>query len=169
MPKTALLSSLASLALCCAQAAMATQDCTDKPSCWPPGSAMHQLLVQTDTLTGADAALERDNQRLLDEMRKSEVHPSDVGLTHQMLKRWKAQRTDECHLLAAATGAGGSWPHAHARDCELVLTKARGAALEKATHCVAQTKPQSQPGHPALRCLRPLMPLSVRADRSELS
>ncbi len=122
---------------------------------------MHQLLVQAEQRTKADMELERENKRLMAELRKAKLAPGTEQIVRNMLGRWQAQRSNECHLLGMATGAGDTWRHAHASNCDLSLSKARAAALKKATACVARAAAEPSQPERALNCLEPLMPLTA--------
>lgn len=73
---------------------------------------------------------------------------------------WARYVPEECSLVGALTGSGGSWPTAYNLQCQANLTELRVRRTRAAISCI-ETIPAEQ--RPFLRtgCLNQLTPLAV--------
>jgi uncharacterized protein YecT (DUF1311 family) len=142
--------------------ALAQKDCTDRPECWPEGSAMHTGLTLAAERRKLEAAMGKRHDELL-QMVRTAIPWSDrlaMALERQQ-QAWLKYRDDECELIGALTGAGGSWPSTYASRCSLNLTDQRLRRIRSAYRCVDRVRKQGQE-YDASRCLQQLAPLVNR-------
>ncbi len=72
---------------------------------------------------------------------------------------WTQYRTEECGLIGALTGAGGSWPSTYAVQCETRLAEERARRLLTARRCVEKKVAEKQ-AFDLNTCLYQLAPLA---------
>lgn len=135
-------------------------ECTDRPECWPTDSAMYTGLLakrQSETL---EPRLAKAHSALIKKLATTadDTESLQTALGSQQAA-WLDYRLAECQLIGALSGAGGSWPAAHARSCELRLSERRLRQILAATRCLDKiSAPQQRlESH---RCLLPLAPLA---------
>ena len=125
---------------------------------WPPGSAMHTAGLHVQRRDQAARTLKQLEQRLL----PLASSPSDgVGpaLTAQEAA-WARYVREECSLVGALTGSGGSWPTAYTLQCQANLTELRVRRTRAAISCIERIPTEQRPFLRA-RCLNQLTPLAV--------
>jgi uncharacterized protein YecT (DUF1311 family) len=121
--------------------AFAEEKCTDRPECWPEGSAMHAGLLLVEQQRTADANLQRNHKelvKLVGQSSSGEVKADErllAALETQQVA-WMKYRTEECELVGSLTGAGGSWPSTYAKRCEVNHTQQRILQVHSAIRCV---------------------------------
>ena len=142
------------------------EDCTDRPECWPEGSAMHTGLLLAQELTTLDKALGEAHKALIEKVGAApmtEDTPQDNSLLSKALreqqKAWLRYRSGECRLIGALTGAGGTWPSTYANDCELSLGQQRLEDIQAALACIDAISEQDRIFEQG-ECLRDLAPMA---------
>lgn len=141
---------------------LAGVECTERPDCWPEGSAMHTGLVLAQQLKTIEKRLALKHKELMAMV--GSATPANVTIERvvQALENqqqtWLRYKTEECELIGALTGAGGSWPSTHAVRCEVNLTDLRLRSVRYALRCVT-TLPEETRGYEQSRCLQQLAPL----------
>lgn len=138
--------------------------CTDRPECWPEGSAMHTGLTIVHELEELTSTMNSMHEQLLTLISNSSSYTSTrriaLALKTQQTS-WEKYRGDECTLIGALTGAGGSWPSTYANECELELTQDRSQRIEKALECVKKI-PEDMRAFELAGCITDLTPLVKR-------
>lgn len=136
------------------------EKCTDKPECWPEGSAMHTGLLLAEQKGELETRLARKNRELI-----SLVSQNDrIGTTRvadalaAQHDSWLKYRADECELIGALTGAGGTWPSTYAVRCEVNLTDQRLRRVRWATRCIVKSRKENR-AYEEYDCLQQLAPL----------
>ncbi|USX24623.1 DUF1311 domain-containing protein [Oxalobacteraceae bacterium OTU3CINTB1] len=141
-------------------------DCTDKPECWPEGSAMQMGLLLNQKLEKADKQMAAKHAELVSLVVASSSHATPVderlikALTSQQAA-WALYRHEECELIGSLTGAGGRWPSTWAEQCVVNHTELRLRRIRSAIACI-QKIPQNQRFSEQNRCLQQLAPLTNR-------
>lgn len=146
--------------------AFAQAKCTDRPECWPEGSAVHTLLVLVQQQKVADKFLTGEHEELVKLVASSSTEEIKVesGLLVALRAQqaaWLRYRTHECELVGSLTGAGGNWPAAHALRCELDHIDQRLGIVRAAIQCVAAI-PSENRIFEQISCLGKLAPLTNR-------
>lgn len=126
-----------------AEKAKELENCTDRPECWPEGSAMQTGLTLVADLKIASAQLKTKHDELIILLSQSPNYNGEKypdlrvisALTAQQIS-WVKYRSDECELIGSLTGACGSWPSTYANRCEVNLTEARISRVTSAIKCV---------------------------------
>lgn len=141
-------------------AAQAEVECTDRPECWPEGSAMHTGLLLARQLEQAEALLARQHDALLKLVTVSAHGDSRLlNALGAQQAAWLNYRGEECELIGALTGAGGSWPSTYALRCKLNHTEQRLRRVRSAFRCVSNMPPEQRVWDQN-RCLQQLAPLT---------
>jgi len=143
--------------------AFANDQCTDRPECWPEGSAMHTGLMLVQRQRAAETVLQKVHNELISLVASSasgEVKPDErllAALRTQQVA-WLKYRTEECELIGALTGAGGSWQSTYANRCEVNHTEQRRRRLQSAMQCIKKIPLQDRlfEQHNCLQQLAPL-------------
>jgi uncharacterized protein YecT (DUF1311 family) len=142
---------------------LAQEQCSDKPSCWPEGSAMRTAFELKDHLDRTEKTLTQKHQELLLLLSNASGAAKVDGRVITALKAqqdgWLKYRTEECELIGALSGAGGSWPTTHALRCEANHTDRRLRSVQSALACVAKV-PKNSSGFDQHACLQQLAPLT---------
>ena len=119
------------------------ENCTDRPECWPEGSAMHTGLSLLSDLKKGSAQLKTKHEELIALLSESpnyagEKYPDSrtIDALTNLHISWVKYSSDECELIGSLTGAGGSWPSTYAKRCEVNLTEARLRRVTSAIKCV---------------------------------
>ena len=149
-----------------AEKAKELENCTDRPECWPEGSAMHTGLTLVAGLQKTSAQLKTKHDELIALLSESpnyngEKYPDSrviSALAAQQIS-WEKYRSDECELIGSLTGAGGSWPSTYANRCEVNLTEARLRRVTSAIKCI-QKIPLENRWMEQATCLQQLAPLA---------
>lgn len=145
-------------------AAFAETKCTDRPECWPEGSAMHTGLLKAQQQKQVEKRLAREHDALIQLVASA---ASDKALVDERLlaalktqqAAWLKYRTEECELVGALTGAGGTWPSTYANKCAANHTEQRLRRVRSATRCI-QKIPTEQRLFTQNNCLQQLAPLT---------
>lgn len=142
------------------------EPCTDRPECWPRDSAMHTGLTAVAEQQRADRQLAAEHKtviRLLSETVPEQASYWPDGRLVAALKSqqtaWLHYRSEECELIGALTGAGGSWPSTYAGKCALNHARRRLSRVRAASRCI-QSIPVNMRSAEAARCLQQLAPLT---------
>ena len=144
--------------------AFAQVKCTDKPECWPEGSAMHTGLLLVEKKKSAEMTLASKHEELIKLVSSS----SSNGITadERLLTALKTQqvawlkyRTEECELIGSLTDAGGSWPSTYANECEANHTQLRLRRVRSAISCIEKISLDKRIFEQN-RCLQQLAPLT---------
>jgi len=140
------------------------EECTDRPECWPEGSAMHTGLLLVEQQRAAEASLQRKHKELVKLVGSSssgEVKADErllAALQTQQLA-WLKYRTEECELVGSLTGAGGSWPSTYTNQCEVNHTQQRLRRVQSAIRCIKRS-PEDKRLFAQNDCLQQLAPLT---------
>ncbi|RYY01752.1 MAG: DUF1311 domain-containing protein [Gammaproteobacteria bacterium] len=140
--------------------------CTDKPECWPEGSAMNTGLTLVASLEKKSAQLESKHNELTALLSASpsyngEKNPDSrvISALNALKISWIKYRSDECELIGSLTGAGGSWPSTYANRCEVNLTEERLNRISSSIKCI-QKIPLEKRWMEQANCLQQLAPLA---------
>jgi len=140
--------------------------CTDKPECWPEGSAMNTGLTLVTNLEKKSSQLESKHNELIAPLSaspnyKGEHYPDSrvIYALNALNISWVKYRSDECELVGSLTGAGGSWPSTYANKCEVNLTEERLRRISSSIKCI-QKIPLKNRWMEQANCLQQLAPLS---------
>lgn len=140
--------------------------CTDRPECWPEGSAMNTGLTLVAALHKSSAQLDARHADLITLLSSSPNYNGDNYPDSRVISALKAQqatwvkyRDDECELIGSLTGAGGSWPSTYANECQVHLTEDRLRRVNSAIKCI-QKIPLEKRWMEQADCLQQLAPLA---------
>ncbi|ARU26612.1 lysozyme inhibitor LprI family protein [Cellvibrio sp. PSBB006] len=140
--------------------------CTDRPECWPEGSAMHTGLVIAEKRRKVSSQLEVKLADLIALLASSPDNNGDIypdSRTISALKKqqpaWDQYATDECELIGSLTGAGGSWPSTYATRCKFNLMEERLRRINSSIKCI-QKIPLEKRWLEQSSCLQQLAPLA---------
>lgn len=146
--------------------AVAADNCTDRPECWPEGSAMHTGLLLAQHAKEVDIALERSHNDLLKLVSSSKSADGSLGTDERLLQALKSQqaawlkyKSEECELIGSLTGAGGSWPSTYASRCELNHSELRLRRVRAAIRCIERLSADKRIFEQN-NCLQQLAPLT---------
>jgi uncharacterized protein YecT (DUF1311 family) len=143
--------------------------CTDRPECWPDGSAMRTAMLAADARQKVEARLAQAHKALIDLLWTTTMDgkpwmESRLPRTLESQQAaWLKYRTEECELVGTLTQAGGTWPTTHAIRCELNHTERRLRRVQAAIRCIQRIAPDER----WLRqnaCLQQLAPLTNHAQ-----
>ena len=134
---------------------------------WPEGSAMHTGQREVRRREAALAALSWLDRRLVALVAGTEVPGMPGSSDGRLVAALKAQQAawqgyikDECEVIGALTGAGGSWPSTYAVRCEANLAELRVRRSRAAIRCVERIAPANR-WYNQNACLYQLAPLAV--------
>lgn len=151
--------------------AFAEEQCTDRPECWPDGSAMHTGLLLVEQQRKVDRSLETKHAELIKLVGAASSSNGEVKADERLLAALKTQqvawlkyRTEECALIGALTGAGGSWPSTYANRCEVNHTQQRLRRVKSAIRCINRI-PATERRFSQNDCLQQLAPLTNLSNR----
>lgn len=139
MPKV-----LIALALSLASMGVAGQDagCTDRPECWPTGSAMHEGLAARQRLARAQKHLDTLQKALVALVEKSQTEGFEDERLIAAIKgdysAWVAYRRAQCQLEGVLTEAGGSWQTTYAVLCDESRVSNRIQLVSSIIECIRQ-------------------------------
>ena len=141
-------------------------DCTDKPECWPEGSAMQTGLLLNQKQEKADKQMAAKHSELvsLAAASSSDSRPVDERLIKALTSQqaaWARYRHGECELIGSLTGAGGRWPSTWAAQCVANRTELRMRRIRSAIACI-QKIPGDERYFDQNRCLQQPAPLTNR-------
>lgn len=149
-----------------AEKAKELETCTDRPECWPEGSAMHTGLILAVGRQKSSAQMKSKHDELIALLSESPNHNGEKysdsrvisALTAQQVS-WEKYRSDECELIGSLTGAGGSWPSTYATRCNVNLIEERLRRITSATKCIKKI-PLDKRWVEQAACLQQLAPLA---------
>ena len=143
---------------------LAEGNCTDRPECWPEGSAMRTGLEMLAQKRTAEANLRTRHAELVEFVASSsaegfKVDERMVAALRAQQEAWLKYVAEECELVGALRGAGGSWGSTYATRCELNQTQQRLRRVQAALRCV-RNLPAADRVMEQGKCLQPLVPLA---------
>jgi uncharacterized protein YecT (DUF1311 family) len=146
--------------------AAAEVECTDRPECWPEGSAMRTGLLLVEMGKELERILAQDHSILI-RIVSSKPGPDGappgterlIAALKSQQEAWLAYRSQECELVGSLSGAGGSWPSTHATRCDVDRTEQRLQLVRSAIRCV-QSLPVEKRWLEQNECLQQLAPLT---------
>jgi uncharacterized protein YecT (DUF1311 family) len=141
-------------------------DCTNRPECWPEGSAMRTGLLLVERRKDLEKTLAQSHTELI-RVVSSGSGPNAVPLGGERLlsalksqqEAWLNCRAQECELVGSLSGAGGAWPSTYATKCEVDRTEQRLRRIRSAIRCV-ESLPMDQRWLEQNGCLQQLAPLT---------
>ncbi len=115
----------------CPWLVFADVECTDRPECWPDGSAMHTGLLAEEQLQKVDKELNTTYQRILKSLPPDEEdeYPKRALIAAQ--RQWVKYRDAECTSISESRGGVRMWKSANTRVCEADMTEKRTQELVK--------------------------------------
>jgi uncharacterized protein YecT (DUF1311 family) len=152
-------------------ACLGAEECTDKPECWPEGSAMHTGLLRR----AAEEALRTELQQRHNELmalvstrttEKGVEYLDDQRLVEAVAKQqesWEQFKAAECELIGSLSTAASTWQSAKAVECEVNLASQRLNRLREAINCVKRIAPEKR-RFEQQSCLYQLAPLAVPVE-----
>jgi uncharacterized protein YecT (DUF1311 family) len=104
---------------------LADAECTDRPECWPEGSAMHTGLVARQELATADKELNTVYSRIIAGLPADEAdnYPKKALVAAQ--REWIKFRDANCASVGEVSGGVRMWKSAATVQCETAMTQAR--------------------------------------------
>jgi uncharacterized protein YecT (DUF1311 family) len=140
-------------------------ECSDRPECWPEGSAMHRGLLLVEKQKTLETQLVNKHEELVN-LVSSAATPERVWINERLLKALKTQqaawvkyRSEECELIGSLTGAGGTWPSTYANQCEVNHTELRLRRVRSAIKCIGKISEEKR-WFEQNNCLQQLAPLT---------
>lgn len=108
---------------------IAETDCTDRPECWPEGSAMNTGLVANQRLEKADKQLNITYQQIVKNLPEDEddEYPKRALIAAQ--REWVKYRDAECTSVGEASGGVRMWKSTYTVLCKSDMTEARTKEL----------------------------------------
>ena len=104
---------------------VAAPECTDRPECWPEGSAMHTGLVAKQQFADADKRLNSVYSRILKSLPGDEAdnYPKKALVAAQ--REWVKYRDENCASVGEVSGGVRMWKSAYTVICETDMTEER--------------------------------------------
>lgn len=127
---------------------------------------MHTGLLLVAQRKDIEKHLAAAHERLLD-LVSSATASDETSQENEMLfealktqqSAWLQYQTDECRLVGAMTGAGGTWPSTYQNECMVKLTKQRLEHVQSAITCIERI-PGDKRRFEQNECMQPLVPLA---------
>jgi uncharacterized protein YecT (DUF1311 family) len=168
--RSLLLSTLLLIGAPCAVAA--DVECTERPECWPEGSAMHTGLLRRQIEDKLRKQLQQRHEELVALISTKHVNNGTEHLDDQRLveavqaqhKSWHQFKDNECELIGALSGGMSTWQSARAVECEMNLTSQRLKRMQHAIRCVKRIAPEDRQFNQQA-CLYQLAPLAVPLEK----
>jgi uncharacterized protein YecT (DUF1311 family) len=147
-------------------------ECSDRPECWPEGSAMHTALQRRQSENTLSEQLEHKHKELVALISTKEIVNDKEYLEDERLvravqaqhKAWQQFKDSECELVGALSGGASTWQSARAIECEENLTSQRLKRTRHAIRCVKRIAPENR-RFDQQTCLYQLAPLAVPLER----
>jgi uncharacterized protein YecT (DUF1311 family) len=100
-------------------------ECSDRPDCWPEGSAMNTGLTAKQSLVTADKELNITYKRIIKSLPadKEDEYPKRTLITAQ--REWIKYRDANCASIGEVSGGVRMWKSAYTVLCEANMTEAR--------------------------------------------
>ena len=127
------------------------EECTDKPECWPEGSAMRTGLLRRAAETALRSELQQSYQELVDLVSTKTV---ENGVEY----------LDDQRLVDAIQAQQKAWEQFKGAECETNLTSQRLKPMRDAITCVKKVAPEARTFE-RQSCLYQLAPLAVPLER----
>ena len=104
---------------------VAGPECTDRPECWPEGSAMHTGLVAKLQFADADKRLNSVYSRILKSLPEDEAdnYPKKALVAAQ--REWVKYRDANCASVGEVSGGVRMWKSSYTVICETDMTEER--------------------------------------------
>ena len=143
--------------------------CTDRPECWPEGSAMRTGLLRRQIENELRKQLEQTHKELVSLISTKEIIDGVEYFEDQRLveaveaqqKSWDQFKNRECELIGALSpGPMSAWQTAKAVECEVNLSNQRLKRMVHAIGCVKRVAPVDRKS-----CLYQLAPLAVPLEK----
>lgn len=159
-------------ALCVLTAQADAAECTDKPECWPEGSAMHTSGMHRRSELSLSKQLDKQHEKLISLISTTTTIRNNVYLADERLveavkdqqKLWESFLRSECELIGALSGGADQWKTAKAIECEENLTRQRLKRMRHAVRCVERI-PSEERLHAQKECIFQLAPMAVPLER----
>lgn len=121
---------------------LADVECTDRPECWPEGSAMHTGLVAKQERAAADKELNKVYSRIISGLPADEAdnYPKKALVAAQ--REWIKFRDANCASVGEVSGGVRMWKSASTVQCETTMTQARVKELVQTFEGSADTQQQ---------------------------
>jgi uncharacterized protein YecT (DUF1311 family) len=144
--------------------ARAEAECSDRPECWPGGSAMNTGLTKRDEQRKTEKLLAAKHAELVKLVESAAIgHEFASTRIFEALKTqqvaWLKYRDEECELIGSLTDAGGTWPSTYAVICQANQTDMRLRRVRSAIRCVEKI-PVPDRLYEQSVCLQQLAPLT---------
>ena len=168
--RTLLLSIVLLISTC--NAVSADVECTDRPECWPEGSAMHTGLLRRQSEDKLRKQLQQRHEELVALLSTTHVQNGTEYLDDQRLveavqaqhKSWQQFKSSECEFIGALSGGMSTWQSARAVECEMNLTSQRLKRTRHAIRCIKKIAPEDRRFNQQA-CLYQLAPLAVPLEK----
>lgn len=152
--------------------AAADVECSDRPECWPEGSAMHTGLLRRQAEDALRKQLQQRHEELVTLISTKHVVNGVEYLDDQRLveaiqaqhKAWNQFKDSECALIGSLSTGASTWQSARAVECEMNLTSQRLKRTQHAIRCVMKI-PAEERRFNQQTCLYQLAPLAVPLEK----
>jgi uncharacterized protein YecT (DUF1311 family) len=147
---------LAMFSLACA----AAPACTDRPECWPEGSAMRTRLEEAGHADAQQKLLDAEYSALVElvaSARAKGLAPESrlLGALTEQQAAWNDFMAKSCELAGVLTGAAPNWQSAWAAKCETAQRERRLGQLREVSGCIRRL-PEDRRLFEQEQCLRQL-------------
>lgn len=148
------------------------EECSDRPECWPEGSAMHTGLTLRKEEQDMMKKVQVKHEELIALISiKKEINGKEYLADERLVKAVKAQQAvwedykyKECELIGALSGGASTWKSARSVNCALNLTTQRYKRLRDAVNCVKKI-PLKNRQYNLQNCLFQIAPLAVPLEK----
>jgi uncharacterized protein YecT (DUF1311 family) len=153
-------------------ACLGADECSDKPECWPEGSAMRTGLLRRAVETDLRSQLQQSFEELVTLLSTKKIENGIEYLEDQRLveafqaqhKMWNQFKDAECELIGSLSGGASTWQSARAVQCESNLTDQRLTRMRHAIGCINRILPEKR-RFSRQACLYQLAPLAVPLEK----
>lgn len=147
-------------------------ECTDRPECWPEGSAMHTGLLRRQAEDMYSKQLQQRHEELVTLISTKQVENGTEYLKDQRLveavqaqqKAWQQYKDSECELIGSLSLSASSWQSARAVECAMNLTSQRLKRMQHSIRCIQRIAPEERSFNQQA-CLYQLAPLAVPLEK----
>ena len=147
-------------------------ECTDRPECWPEGSAMHTGLLRRQAEEKLRTQLQKRHDELVAIISTKQIVNGTEYLEDQRLveavqaqqKAWQQFKDGECELIGSLSTGASTWQSARAVECEMNLTRQRLKRMQHAIRCIQKIEPTERRFNQQT-CLFQLAPLAVPLEK----
>jgi uncharacterized protein YecT (DUF1311 family) len=142
-------------------------NCTDRPECWPEGSAMHTALIAWQKMEITNVEMQQSHAELVALISTKVVFEGTEYLEDQRLveavitqqESWENYKSNECELIAALSSGASQWQTVMRLNCENHLTGQRLKDIKEAIICVEKIASKERRFNQQ-QCLYHLAPLA---------